>query len=105
MAVRYSNSAFYLLQILIKLHLIAYCALKGNLHFSYVLEDGYLLKYLVITPKTKKSKLKILQRNFCLFKNEVFRKLLVQKTGRTGPSLVPEQSHTLHHTHTLLSLI
>ena len=56
---------------------------KGNLHFSYVLEDGLLGKYLVIT--TQKSKLKNLHRIFCLSKQEVFRKLPVQKTGRTCP--------------------
>ena len=58
-----------------------------NLHFSYVLEDGLLRKYLVITPQ--KSKLKNHHRNFCLSKKEVFRKLPVQKTGRTGPGYVP----------------
>ena len=40
-----------LLQILIPPHLITYCVRKGNLHFSYVLDDGLLGKYLVITPK------------------------------------------------------
>ena len=39
-----------------QLHLIANCVKKANLHFSYVLKDGLLGKYLVITPK--KSKLK-----------------------------------------------
>ena len=70
------------------------------------MEDGLLGKYLVNTPKKsklckkinkkglflfrltkitkKKSKLKILQMNFCLSKKLVVRKLLVQKTGRTG---------------------
>ena len=43
-----------------------------------MLEDGLLREYLVIIPK--KSKLKNL-----LF----FRKLPVQKTGRTGPGYVP----------------
>ena len=44
---------------------------KGNLHFSRVLDDSLLVKYFVITPK--KSKLKILFRNSCLSKKEVFR--------------------------------
>ena len=35
------------------------------------------------------SKLKILYRNFCLSKMDVFRKQLVQKTGRTGPGYIP----------------
>ena len=64
-------------------HLIAYCVKKGILHFSYVLGDCLLEKYLVITPQ--KSKLKILHLIFCLSKNEVFRKLPVQKTGWKGP--------------------
>ena len=38
----------------------------------------------------QKSKLKIFTEFFCLSKKEVFRKLPVQNTGRTGPSLVPE---------------
>ena len=44
-----------------------YCVKEGNLHFSYVLEHGLLGKRLVITPK--KSKLKMLNRKFCLSKN------------------------------------
>ena len=56
---------------------------KSNLHFSYVLKDGLVGKYLVIT--LKKSKLKIPYRNSCLSKKEVFRKLPVLKTGRTDP--------------------
>ena len=62
---------------------MAYCVKKENLHFSYVLEDGLLGKYLVITPK--KSKWKNLYRIFCLSKQVVFWKLPVQKTGKTGP--------------------
>ena len=47
---------------------------------SYVLEDGSLVKLLVITPK--KSKLKVIHRNFRLFsKKELFRELPVKKTG------------------------
>ena len=34
---------------------------------------------------TQKSKLKNHHRKFCLSKQEVFRKLPVQKTGRAGP--------------------
>ena len=56
---------------------------KSNIHFSYVLEDGLIGKYLVITPQ--KSKLKNHQRNNCLSLQEVFRTLPVQKSGRTGP--------------------
>ena len=76
--------AINLLQILIPATINSLVCQKGNLHFSYVIEDGLLGKYLVIT--TQKSKLKNFQRNFCLSKQEVFRKLPVQKTGRTGPS-------------------
>ena len=75
--------AMNLLQSLYQLHLTAYCVKTGSLHFSYILKNGLLGKYLVITPK--KPKLKILHRNFCLSNKEVFRKLPVQKTGRTGP--------------------
>ena len=76
--------ATYLLQILIPATYNSLeCVKKSNLHFSYVLEDGLLGKYLVITPL--KSKLKNHHRKFCLSKQEVFRKLPVQKTGRTGP--------------------
>ena len=73
--------ATYLLQILIPSNSLV-CQ-KGNLHFSYVLEHGFLVKYLVIA--SQKSELKNLLRNVCLSKQEVFRKLPVQKTGRTGP--------------------
>ena len=66
-----------------QLHLIACCVKKGNLHISHVIEDGLLETYLVDT--LKKSKLKILHRNFCVSKKQVFRKLPVQKTGRMGP--------------------
>ena len=70
------------LQILIPTTFKSVLCYKYNLHFSYVMKDGLLGKYLVITPK--KSKLKILHRNFCLPK-EVFWKLPVQRKGRTGP--------------------
>ena len=62
---------------------LAYFVKKGYLHFSYVLEDGFLGKDLVIT--SEKSKLKIFRRMFFLSKTEVLRKLPVQKTGWTGP--------------------
>ena len=72
-----------LLQILIPATINSLVYQKGNLHFSYVLEDGLLGKCLVITPR--KSKLKNHHRKYCLSEQEVFRKLAVQKTGRTGP--------------------
>ena len=72
-----------LLQILIPATFNSLHIKKGNLHFSCVLEYGLLERYLFITPL--KSKLKILHKNVCLSKQEVFSKLAVQKTGRTGP--------------------
>ena len=58
--------ATYLLQILIPTtFIVAQCVKKGNLHFSYVLEDGILGKYLVITPQ--KSKLKNHHKSFSRF--------------------------------------
>ena len=71
--------ATYLLQILVPDTCNSFVCQKGNLHFSSVLEDGLLGKYLVITHR--KSKLKNHHRKFCLSKQEVFRKLPVQKTG------------------------
>ena len=62
--------ATYLLQILIPATYNSLVCQKGNLHFSYVLEDGLLRKYLVITPQ--KSKMKNHHRKFCLSKQEVF---------------------------------
>ena len=59
-----------LLQILIPAISNRLVCQKGQFHFSYVLEDGLLEKYLVIT--TQKSKLKNLHRNFCLSKQEFF---------------------------------
>ena len=47
-------------------------------------------RYLVITPQ--KSKLGNHHRNFCLSKQEIFRKLPVQKIGRTGPGLIPDNT-------------
>ena len=44
------DEAIYLLQMLKQLHLIVYCVEKSILHFIYVLEGGYGVKYLVITP-------------------------------------------------------
>ena len=75
------KTTFY--SLLCQLYLIAYCVKKGNLHFSDVLENGLLEKYLVFTPK--ELKVKILHRNFCLYKKEVLRIMPVQETGRTGP--------------------
>ena len=75
--------ATYLFQILKSATFNSLVCQIGNLHFSYVLEDSLLGKYLVITPQ--KSKLKNHHRNFCLSIQQVFRKLPVQKTGRTGP--------------------
>ena len=63
-----SNLASQLLQIIIELHLIAFCVEKSNLNISNIIEDGLLGNYLVITVKTI-----ILQRNVCLSENEVFR--------------------------------
>ena len=79
--------ATYLLQILIPATINSLVCQKGQftLHLD-VLEDGLLGQYLIITPR--KSKLKNHHRKFCLSKQEVFRKLPVQKTGRsrkTGP--------------------
>ena len=68
---------------------MGHCVKKGILHFSYGLEYSLLGKYLVIT--LQKSKLKIFHCKFCLSKKEVFWNLPVQKTGCTGPGLVPAQ--------------
>ena len=46
--------------------------------FSHVPEDGLLERYMVIT--SKKSKWKILHRNFCLSKKKYLWKLPVRKT-------------------------
>ena len=39
-----------------KVHVIAYCVKKGNLHFSHVIEDGLLEKYSIIIQKNQNSK-------------------------------------------------
>ena len=70
-----------LLQILTPTTFSSLLCQKGDLHFSLALEDGLLGKYLFIT--SKKSKLKIFQRNLCLSKKDRL-KLPVQKTGWTG---------------------
>ena len=76
--------ATYLVQILIPAIYNSLVCQKGQFTLQLiVLEDGLLGKYLVITPL--KSKLKNHHRKFCLSKQEVFRKLPVQKTGRTDP--------------------
>ena len=68
-----------------QLHLIAKCIKKGNLHFSYVLEDGSLGNCLVITPQ--KSKMKNHHGIFCLSKQEVFRNYLSKgQVGTVGRS-------------------
>ena len=72
-----------LLQILI---LTAFNSLvsKKPVYTSYVLSDGLLGKYLVITPR--RSKLKILYlKYFACPRRKFSEKLPVQKTGRTGP--------------------
>ena len=68
---------------LYQLHSIAFFVKKGNLHFSYVFEDVFYGKDLVIT--SEKLKLKDFHGIFCLSKKEIFRNLPVQKTGWTGP--------------------
>ena len=68
-----------LLQILrYQLHLIVCCVKMGNLHFSYVVEYGLFVKYLVITPTMVKIENLPVQK-------VVFRKLLIQKTSWVGP--------------------
>ena len=37
-----------------QLHLMSFCVKKGNLHFSYVIEDGLLGNSLVITLQMSK---------------------------------------------------
>ena len=58
------------------------CVKKGNLHFSYVLEDGLLGKYLVITPR--KSELKNHHRKFCLSEQKVFMHQSIESLGGGG---------------------
>ena len=90
MSVQNSNSklsaspdlANNLLQILVSTTFNSLLCQKGNLH--YVLKNGLLGKYLVITPKTKKSKLKILYRKCCLSKKEISSKLPVQRKRLDG---------------------
>ena len=62
-----------------QLYLIAKCIKKGNLHFSYVLEDGFLGNFGYYIPI---SKLKNHHGNFCLSKQEVFRNYLSK--GQVG---------------------
>ena len=59
------------------------------------MERWFVRKYLVINPK--RSKLKILYRNFCLSKKQIYRKLHVQMTGRMGSGLVPGREHLFVH--------
>ena len=63
--------ATYLLKILIPATFNSLVCQKGQFTLQlYVLGDGLLGKYLVITPQ--KSKLKNHHRNLCLSKQEVF---------------------------------
>ena len=48
--------AFHLLEFLNQLNSIAYCIKKGNLHFSHIIENDLLGKYLVFTPKSQNWK-------------------------------------------------
>ena len=54
-----------LLQILVPAIINSLVCQKGNLHFSYVLEDGLLGKYLVITPQKSKSNIIFLEFFAC----------------------------------------
>ena len=74
----------YLFKILIPATFNSLVCQKGQFTLQPCPTDGLVGKYLVITPQ--KSKLKNHHRNFCLSKQEVFRKLPVQKTGRMDPS-------------------
>ena len=67
-----------LLQILIPATISSLVCQKGQYTLQLCLRE-----YIFITPE--KSRLRNFHRNFCLSKQVVFRKLPVQKTGRTGP--------------------
>ena len=67
-----------LLQILIPATISSLVCQKGQYTLQLCLRE-----YFFITPE--KSRLINFHRNFCLSKQVVFRKLPVQKTGRTGP--------------------
>ena len=45
-----------------QLNFIAHCTKKGNLHFSHVLEESLLGKYLVIYPLKAKNRNSIFQK-------------------------------------------
>ena len=45
--------AFHLLEFLNQLHFIAFCIKKGNLHFSQIIENDLLGKYLFLPQKVK----------------------------------------------------
>ena len=81
---------------LYQLHLKAYCVKKANLHFSYVLKGGLLGRYLVVNPK--KSKLKILYRNFL---QSFFLETYLSKRPRRGLRLSP-RSVALRKLHTCM---
>ena len=57
---------------------------KGQFTLQLCPERLFVRMIFVYYPP-QKSKLKNLHRDFCLSKQEVFRKVPVQKTGRTGP--------------------
>ena len=75
--------ATYLIQIPIPATIYSLVCHKGQFTLQLCPRRWFVGKIFFIT--TQKSKLKNLHRNFCLSKQEVFRKLSVQKTGRTGP--------------------
>ena len=75
-----------LFQILIPTTIKSLMCKKGQCTLQLCPRRWFVRKYLNITRFTpQKSKLNSLHRNFCLSKQEVFRKLPVQKTSRTGP--------------------
>ena len=75
--------AIDLLQILIQATFNSLVCHKGQFTLQLCPRRWFVRKIFVYYPQ--KSKLKNLHRNFCLSKQEVFRKLPVRKTGRTSP--------------------
>ena len=75
--------ASHLLQILFPTTFKSLLCQKGQ--FTLQLCPKRWLNRKIFGNYPKKSKLKILYRNLCLSRKEVFWKLSVQKTGRTGP--------------------
>ena len=74
-----------LLQILIPATFNNLVCQKGQFTLQLCPRRWFVRKIFVNYP----PKLKSLHRIFCLSKQEVLRKLPVQKTGRTGPGYVP----------------